>query len=165
MLSASLDKVITVLQASNIINLVVARTQVPELYELPSHGFEVGMVVCCTLIKPKSYQQEGHPRKTENEFNDDSPRIEWSWVQVRVQVREVSNATWLNLEKRAGSSELWIDYVVDRCSKMRPFNEAGKLWHCSLLQPVVYCWDTQKMASWIFWDCPILSESLRGDRV
>ena len=42
-------------------------------------------------------------------------------------ISKVSDATWLNLVKSAGSSVLWIDYVVDRCSKMRPFSEAGKV--------------------------------------
>ena len=73
-------------------------------------------------------------------------------------ISKVSDATWLNLVKSVGSSVLWIDYVVDRCSKMRPFSEAGKvksstllskkmqnyskylwtLWYCSLVWLIIY---------------------------
>ena len=55
-----------------------------------------------------------------------SPQGSTSVAMLQI-ISKVSDATWLNLVKSAGSSVLWIDYVVDRCSKMRPFSEAGKV--------------------------------------
>ena len=33
-------------------------------------------------------------------------------------ISKISDATWLNLVKSAGSSVLWIDYIVDRLSRL-----------------------------------------------
>ena len=85
-----------------------------------------------------------------------SPQGSTSVTMLQI-ISKVSDATWLNLVKSAGSSVLWIDYVVDWCSKMRPFSEAGKLvfyiaatkmqnyskylwtlWYCLLVRLIVY---------------------------
>ena len=86
-----------------------------------------------------------------------SPQSSTSVTVLQI-ISKVSDATWINLVKSAGSSVLsdWFN-VVDRCSKMRPFSEAGKvksstslsqmqnyskylwaLWHCSLVRLIVY---------------------------
>ena len=59
-----------------------------------------------------SYQREGQPRKTENEFNQNRfAMIHWesigrSRIRVRARVRDVSGATWL-------SKECWFIRTMD----------------------------------------------------